>query len=279
MAGGTGPFTWSVPARSPTAGGPRLAGALTRHGHARQNRTNFTVKVVDANGISDSQAVALVVVAAPSIGITLPPVGEVGVGYAFSYSVTGGTGPFSWSVSAGSLPAGLSLNTGTGAVTGTRRRRNLVLHRARGRRAEPGRDPGVVDQRDRWPESVPSRRPRGRYGPVFHDVDRDRWHRPVHLVGGLRRPARGLLLGANTGKITGTPTTAGTSTAVIRVTDVNGQTATESTTIAITAAPSIGSAAPPAGEDSPRLTASGSPSPAVPDRMSGRCRPARCPLA
>ena len=44
--------------------------------------------------------------------------GEVGVRYRGSVAVTGGVQPFTWSVTGGTLPAGLALNTTTGAITG-----------------------------------------------------------------------------------------------------------------------------------------------------------------
>ncbi len=60
---------WPAVANGETAG-QRACPHYRRRSASRLQ--NYTVKVVDANGISDSQAVALVVVAAPSIGITLP---------------------------------------------------------------------------------------------------------------------------------------------------------------------------------------------------------------
>jgi len=45
--------------------------------------------------------------------------GVVGTPYNQTIGVTGGTGARTFSISAGSLPAGLALNTTTGAVTGT----------------------------------------------------------------------------------------------------------------------------------------------------------------
>ncbi len=49
------------------------------------------------------------------------PSGAVNVPYSAAVHVTQGTGtpPFTWSITSGSLPAGLSLNSGTGAITGT----------------------------------------------------------------------------------------------------------------------------------------------------------------
>jgi len=45
--------------------------------------------------------------------------GTTGAAYSQTISETGGTLPFTWSVSMGSLPNGLSINAGTGAITGT----------------------------------------------------------------------------------------------------------------------------------------------------------------
>lgn len=45
--------------------------------------------------------------------------GTVGVSYTGALTASGGTAPYTYSISAGSLPGGLSLNTSTGAITGT----------------------------------------------------------------------------------------------------------------------------------------------------------------
>ena len=60
--------------------------------------------------------------AVPSISIstTSLPDGDVGVAYSQTPGVTGSTTPYaSWSITSGALPAGLSLNSTTGAITGT----------------------------------------------------------------------------------------------------------------------------------------------------------------
>jgi len=47
------------------------------------------------------------------------PGGTVGVPYSATLQVSGGAGPYTWAIPLGNLPAGLTLNTTTGAVTGT----------------------------------------------------------------------------------------------------------------------------------------------------------------
>ena len=47
------------------------------------------------------------------------PSGQVGAAYNMTLVATGGTTPFNWTTTSGTLPAGLSLNASTGAITGT----------------------------------------------------------------------------------------------------------------------------------------------------------------
>jgi hypothetical protein len=54
----------------------------------------------------------------PAVTTTSLPTATTGVLYSASLAATGGQAPYRWQVSAGSLPAGLTLNAGTGAITG-----------------------------------------------------------------------------------------------------------------------------------------------------------------
>jgi hypothetical protein len=75
--------------------------------------TTNTVSYFQVGGVTPAPPAA-----ALSITTTSLPNGTVGVAYSATLAATGGTTPYSWSVSAGSLPAGLSLNSTTGEISG-----------------------------------------------------------------------------------------------------------------------------------------------------------------
>jgi len=70
-----------------------------------------------------NQALSIVVAPATvsplSITTTSLSGGTVGSAYSAALAATGGTTPYTWSVSTGTLPAGLTLDPTTGAITGT----------------------------------------------------------------------------------------------------------------------------------------------------------------
>ena len=79
----------------------------------------------------------------------------------------------------------------------------------------------------------------------------------------------GLTLGASTGLLSGTPTTAGSYSFTVKVTDHSGLTDTEPVSMTIIAGPSLNFPAPPAAGLTPS-TATPSPNPAGPPRSPGR---------
>ncbi|MFF7110596.1 putative Ig domain-containing protein [Pseudomonas sichuanensis] len=83
---------------------------------------SFTYTATGAGGTSSPSTVSITVTA-PTLAITpaTPGLADAtqGSAYSASLAVSGGTAPYSYSVSAGSLPAGLTLDTGTGVISGT----------------------------------------------------------------------------------------------------------------------------------------------------------------
>ena len=81
---------------------------------------SFTYTATNASGTS-SPATVSITVSAPTLTLTPASLsnGTVGTAYSATFSTTGGTAPYSYAITAGTLPAGLSLNTATGALSGT----------------------------------------------------------------------------------------------------------------------------------------------------------------
>ena len=112
-SGGTSPYTWQVsnlPAGL-SLSGSTISGTPTSTG---QSTVNVTVK--DAKGNTATKELALSVVEPLSITTTTLPVGAVGEAYSASVEATGGLPPANWTASG--LPAGLSLSA-TGVISGT----------------------------------------------------------------------------------------------------------------------------------------------------------------
>jgi len=104
----------SVDGSAVTAVSGNLLGPLASGSHSLQ------VVATDPAGNTGSAQVAITVVDS-SLAITTAslPSGSVGATYTQTLSCTGGTSGYTWSLIGGSLPAGLSLSTATGQISGT----------------------------------------------------------------------------------------------------------------------------------------------------------------
>jgi uncharacterized repeat protein (TIGR01451 family) len=266
--GGTSPFTWSVSSGTlpggvtPLSSAGVLAGTPTTAGNYP-----FTVKVTDQNGGIATTPITLVIAAGPALNFAAPSYGEVGSPYSDTLTVSGGTGPYTWSVSSGSLPAGITLGSTTGTLSGTPTAPGtstftVQVTDADGQSATKATSLAIIS----GPALSFPAPPSGEIGTAYSDT--------LTVSGGSgpytwsvssgSLPA-GITLGSTTGTLSGTPTAPGTSNFTVQVTDTDGHSATEATTLAIISGPGLSFPAPPSGEIgtaySDTLTASGGTGP------------------
>ncbi len=122
-SGGTPPVTWSVTVGSLPAGlSLDSAKGVISGSPTTSGPSNFTVQASDSSSPTQTatQALSINVAVAPlKITTSSLPSGTVGISYSTTLQSSGGTPPVTWSVTVGTLPAGLSLNATTGAITGS----------------------------------------------------------------------------------------------------------------------------------------------------------------
>ena len=86
--------------------------------------SSFTLQLKDSSTPAQVTSQALTLTVAASIAplsVTTSSLGngQQGTAYSGALAATGGTTPYSWTISSGALPAGISLNATSGALTGT----------------------------------------------------------------------------------------------------------------------------------------------------------------
>jgi hypothetical protein len=121
-SGGATPYSWSIATGSlpPGLGIDAASGAISGT-PTQKGGFPFTVQVTDANGVTASAQFTISIVANDlQITTTSPlPNASVNVPYSYGLTVTGGSAPYTWSLSAGSLVSGFSIDPATGVLSGT----------------------------------------------------------------------------------------------------------------------------------------------------------------
>jgi hypothetical protein len=119
-SGCTAPLSFSVASGALPSGTTLDASNGTVSGTPTvQGFFSYTIRVTDAGSATAQASSSGTIAPALSLTASPPAATEVGVPYAQSNTVSGGTGPFVYSLASGSLPAGTTLDAATGTVSGT----------------------------------------------------------------------------------------------------------------------------------------------------------------
>jgi len=239
--GGTTPYSWSIPAGSLPAGLSLGAssGAITGTPTA-SGTSNFTATVTDSVGATGTKALSIVINNGPPVITTASLPGDtINVAYNQTLTATGGQTPYTWSISSGSLPTGLSLNSSTGAITGTPTATGTSGFTARvADNAAATATKALSIVVNPAPSIATATLPGGQVGVAYSQtLSATGGTTPLTWSISSGSLPTGLSLVASTGAITGTPTASGTSNFTARVTDNVGATATQALSIAVTQPP------------------------------------------
>ena len=120
-SGGTPPYNFSISSGSLPAGLGLNTASCTINGTPSGNSGpfNFTIKVTDSGNPAQSANLASTITIYSGLAITSGsvPNGATGQPYSFTLAAQNGTPPYTWAVTTGALPTGLNLVNGT--ISGT----------------------------------------------------------------------------------------------------------------------------------------------------------------
>jgi uncharacterized protein (TIGR03437 family) len=263
VTGGVAPFTFAVVGALPA--GLTLNASTGAISGTPSATGSFAIKVTDANGVSAVVNCPFTIVAGPSVSCPTSNSGEVGAPFnSPATTVTGGVAPFTFTV-AGTLPAGLTLNASTGAISGTPTAPGsfgVKVTDANGVVATGSNCPFTIIA---GPSITCPPANSGEVGAAFSSP-------AITVTGGIAPytfavvgtlPA-GLTLNAASGAISGTPTAAGSFG--VKVTDARGASAATNCPFTVIAGPSVACPIANSGEvgvafNSPAMTVTGGTAP------------------
>jgi hypothetical protein len=223
--GGMTPYTYSISAGALPAGLTLNAATGTVSGTptAAVNAA-FTVQVADSTSPAQTATASesFAIVAGLHIGGSVLPDAVTGAAYSATLSATGAVNPITWTVASGTLPAGLTLNASTGAISGTPSAvgtSNITLKVTDSATPpQAGTSQSTINVYAPLVVSatVPNAVANQPYNGSLSATGGDAPFTWVITAGSL--PA-GLTLNASTGAITGTPTTGGAVSFTVQATD------------------------------------------------------------
>ena len=251
VSGGVSPYTWNVssgqlpPGLTLGAATGIISGTPTSAGNY-----SFEIKVTDSSSLvqSASTTVSLPVITAPampkplSINSSSLPSGRIGSAYSTVLQSSGGTAPYAWSFTSGNLPAGLSLNTSTGTISGTPSAVGTASFTvAVADSSNPAQSKSVTLSIVIAPLSLAittSALPAGTVGSSYATVLQGSGGAAPYTwsLSSGTLPS-GLGLSASTGTISGQPTTSSSNSLTFKVTDSSSPAQTMSVTLKLVVAP------------------------------------------
>lgn len=241
-SGGTAPYTYSVATGSLPQGLSLNAATGVISGTWTSPAGNaFTIRAVDANGCVGTRsyttaALCEVIAIAPSAAANA----TLNTSYSQTFSATGGTAPYTWSFT-GSLPPGLSLNAGSGLLSGTPTAVTAgteILLRVTDSYGCTGSQPVTLVVCPTI-TLTPSSLSNGTLGLNYTaTVEASSGTPPLSYTLASGSLPEGMTLNQEDGTLSGLPTVSGTATFVIRATDANGCTGTRAYSLKINGATS-----------------------------------------
>jgi hypothetical protein len=119
VTGGKPPYSWALTGNLPNGLALDASTGVISGTPLSAGNKNFGIAVTDNNGTTYSRAISITINPALSISTSSLLDNYVGSAYSQNLMASGGLPPYNWQVVNGTLPAGLSLNANTGAITGS----------------------------------------------------------------------------------------------------------------------------------------------------------------
>lgn len=246
--GGAPPYTWAVSSGLPPGLGLSLSGTTTSIVGTPTNVGTFafTLTVRDSASNTATLTVSITInsgAGAASISTTSLPNGTVGLPYTGQLICNNCSG-YVWSVSTGTLPTGLTLNGGSGLITGTPTQTGTSSFQVS---LTPTATTGTLPVTAILSITINAGGLAITQSSLPVASQNTPYSTTLTAIGGtppyswsLTSTANdGLTIGANTGTISGSPTATGQFTVSLLVTDSAGLTATKAFTITVSSALSI----------------------------------------
>ena len=252
VTGGTPPYTWSVASGALPAGLTLNSTTGTISGTPTASGTfSMSVKITDSSSPQETTTVGYSITIIPAV-VTIStaslPSGTVNQAYSFTVAATGGTSPYTWTLSG--VP-GLAIDSTTGEITGTPTQAGSFTAVVTATDSETPPQSSTVH----FPLTIISGL--AITSPALANGITNTAYSATETATGGTQPyswslsgVPGLSINATTGAISGAPTTAGTYTATVKVTDSEGtpQSTSVNYTVVIAAQLQITTASLPSGQ-------------------------------